>query len=374
MRSRANSGTLGFVMIERVVAVTAACAVLSFSGSSAAERPPQIAFRLDYQANLPGRGCPSADEFGLILAGEFGYLLVRDDAAATLRVETRTNGKAIEAELSAPNPTGEGEWRRVVTSQDCRELLYDAATLIRIRFGAGGWQGEAPPPWLLAPARFEVESPELRMAMPAAFVGSIAGESTPRPQLMPWEVPVQPLPAQEPEKAPFQAEVALSAAVTPYGMPRVAIGGGGMLGVRWKNLAFGMDIRGVVTPIAGIGEPELKDARASLLTVGFLPCVGVRFVDICGAVNATILGLDAPPPLVVSASDGFSMGFGGRLVGRYPLSSRFTLFGYGDVSGQLRAITIRGPLDGDVSNIVTHWRSPYLRITLGLGIAVSLIE
>ncbi|MDI3283632.1 hypothetical protein [Polyangium sp. 15x6] len=364
-------------MITRVVAVAVACTVLTLSGKAAAEAPPQIAFRLDYQANLPGRGCPNADEFGLILAGEFGYLLVREDAAATLRVETRTNGKGIDAELSAPNPTGEGEWRRVVTSRDCRELLYDAATLIRIRFGPGGWQGEEPPPWLLAPPWFEVESPELRTEMPAAFLDSMAGESLEAP-LSPWEgtAPLwaQSAPAQETTKPPFQAEVALGATVMPYGMPRVAIGGGGMLGVRWKNLAFGMDIRGVITPVAGVGDPELKDARASLLTVGFLPCIAVRFIDICGAINATILGLDAPPPIVVTASDGFSMGFGGRLVGRYPLSSRFTLFGYGDVSGQLRAITIRGPLDGDSTNIVTHWRSPYIRVALGLGVAISLIE
>ncbi|MDC3955845.1 hypothetical protein [Polyangium jinanense] len=367
-------------MLKHVVAAAAGCVALALSGSAAAEVPPQIAFRLNYQANLhlPGRGCPNADEFGLILAGEFGYLLVRDDAAATLRIETRTNGKGIEAELSAPNPTGEGEWRRVITSGDCRELLYDAATLIRIRFGPGGWQGEEPPPWLLAPPRFEVESPELRMVVPAAFMESMAGGEPSSAPLSPWEgtAPLwaQPAPAQEPEKPPFQAEVALGATVMPYGMPRVAVGGGGMLGVRWKSFAFGMDIRGVITPVAGVGEPELKDARASLFTVGFLPCVGVRFVDICGAINATIIGLDAPPPIVVSASDGFSMGFGGRLVGRYPLSSRFILFGYGDVSGQLRAITIRGPLDGDSTNIVTHWRSPYLRVALGLGVAVSLME
>ncbi|TKD06533.1 hypothetical protein [Polyangium fumosum] len=363
-------------MINRV-AIAVACAALTLSGNVAAEAPPQIAFGLDYQVHLPGRGCPNADEFALILAGEFGYLLVRADAAATLRVETRTNGRGIEAELSAPNPTGEGEWRRVVTSPDCRELLYDAATLIRIRFGPGGWPGEAPPPWLLSPPRFEVERPELRMEMPASFLDAMAGEPSEAP-LTPWEgtAPMwaQRAPAEETDKLPFQIEMALGATVMPYGMPQVAIGGGGLLGIRWKNLAFGMDLRGVITPVAGVGDPELKDARASLFTVGFLPCVGVRFLDVCGAINASIIGLDAPPPIVVSASDGFSMGFGGRVVGRYPLSSRFTLFGYGDVSGQLRAITIRGPLDGDSTDIVTHWRSPYMRVALGLGVAVSFIE
>ncbi|HVK69143.1 MAG TPA: hypothetical protein VM694_32015 [Polyangium sp.] len=366
---------MGFVMLKRVVAVAAACTALSLSGRAAAEPPPQIAFRLDYQANLPGRGCPNADEFGLILAGEFGYLLVRDDAAATLRIETRTNGRRIEAELSAPNPTGDGDWRRVITSQDCRELLYDAATLIRIRFGPGGWQGEEPPPWLLAPPRFEVERPELRLEVPAAFLDSMAGEPSEAP-LTPWEGTAprwaQRAPVAE-EQAPFQVEAALGPAIAPYGLPSVAVGGSGMLGVRWTRFAFAGEVRGVITPGSSVGDSKLM-GRTTAWTGSLLPCLALPHVDGCGVLSVSQLQVETNPSFAVTGSDAFSVGFGARVNGRLRLSDRFTLVGYGDATMQLRSVAIALDPRTVGPETVPYWRSPLLRLTFGVTLNVDFLS
>ncbi|WP_282415686.1 hypothetical protein [Polyangium sp. 15x6] len=364
-------------MIERVVAVAAACAVLALSGSSAAEPPPQIAFRLDYHANLPERGCPNADEFGLILAGEFGYLLVRDDAAATLRIETRTNGRGIEAELSAPNPAEDGEWRRVVTSQDCRELLYDAATLIRIRFGPGGWQGEEPPPWLLAPPVFEVESPELRMVMPEAFLDSMAGEPSEAP-LTPWEgtaprwAQQAPGPAGE-EQTALQMEGALGPAMSLYGLPSVAVGGSGMVGLRWQRFALGMDVRALITPALGIGEPPAP-GRTSVVNIALLGCGIAKFIDLCAVVNGSRLNFDLDKVGQLQSADTSSLGFGGRIAARWQFSSRFTLLGYTDVSGEIRNIVFRAARLDAPTIPAYYWRSPSMRVALGLAVSAFLFD
>jgi len=364
-------------MIERVVAVAAACAALTFSGSAAAEAPPQIAFRLDYQAKLPGRGCPSADEFGLILAGEFGYLLVRDDAAATLRVETRTNRKTIEAELSAPNPAGEGEWRRVITSRDCRELVYDAATLVRIRFGPGGWDGDEPPPWLLAPPRFEVELPALRMVMPAAFVDAMAGESSGAP-LSPWEGTSPPWVRREPEPAaqeetPLQMEGALGPAMAPYGLPGVAVGGSGLIGLRWRRFALGLDVRGLVTPALGIGDPPAP-GRTSVVNIALLGCGVARFIDLCAVVNGSRLNFDLDKVGQLQSADTASLGFGGRIAARWQFSSRFALVGYTDVTGEIRNIVFRATRLDDPTIPAYYWRSPSMRVALGLAVSAFLFD
>ncbi|MDC3980165.1 hypothetical protein [Polyangium jinanense] len=363
-------------MIERVVAIAAACAVLTLSGKPAAEVPPQIAFRLDYQANLPGRGCPNADEFGLILAGEFGYLLVRDDAAATLRIETRTNGRGIEAELSAPNPAGEGEWRRVITSQDCRELVYDAATLIRIRFGPGGWEGEEPPPWLLAPPRFEVELPELRMEMPPAFLDSMAGEPSEAP-LTPWEgtAPLwaQRAPAAE-EKTPFQVEAALGAALTPYGLPSVALGGNLFAQARWARFAIGGDIRAVTTLSSDIGDGDLQ-GRVSLYTFAVLPCVVTRHIDFCAIGSGSLMRFDLEAPAALQRADASSAGFGLRLAPRLALSSVFSLVGYVDGTIETRKINLRTSGSNEPGVLPPpDWISPNIRLSLGIALSANLLQ
>ncbi|MBK9258331.1 MAG: hypothetical protein IPM54_00670 [Polyangiaceae bacterium] len=356
-------------MVRRTLSLFFAVIVSAVALRAEATPAKRIAVRLDYQAPEPSHFCPSSDELGFMLAAEFGYAAVRDDARGVLTVHVRVVDDKYQAELSAPNPSGTGEnWRWNTDKQaTCRELAYDVATTVGIAFGPRAWANGEPPETLAAP-------PPVIDVRPSAVLRE-------RPRLVAKYVSTVSRTNRETTgttaganaDTPMQMEAAIGPAVTLYGLPSVAIGGSGLLALRWTRFALGLDMRGAVMPMAGFGTPQL-DARAFLFTASLLPCAATRFIDVCGSLNASIIGLDAPPPIVVSASDGFSLGVGARLVGRYPLSSRFTLFGSADISGQLRSITIAGPILDDPAQVATYWRSTYLRLALGVGIAVGVFE
>ncbi|MDI3288634.1 hypothetical protein [Polyangium sp. 15x6] len=355
-------------MAHRAAALAAALVALALPRAAAAEPAPKIAFRLDLQA-LPGRGCPTAEEFGLILAAEFGYLLVRDDARATLRIETHPNGNKLDAVITVPDPESNGEWRRVLTQGDCRELLYDVAVLVSIAFGPRAWRGPEPPPWLVAPVTFEVGRPVLDFEPSSAIVKLLhpVEEEAYEPVVVVSKEPL-PRPMVE-DRPPFKVEVVLGPAVMPHGLTSVAVGGNGLVGVRWGSFGFAGELRGVITPASGIGDRALP-GRTGLWTASLMPCFAADHFDVCGVASFSKIDFLLPATYPVTSVDAATFGMGVRANGRFQLSPRFSLLGYADVNQQLRSIAIQpDPREG---SYVPDWRSPLLRLTFGIAVAARI--
>jgi hypothetical protein len=183
--------------------------------------------------------------------------------------------------------------------------------------------------------------------------------------------PFAPPGSKTPPEQPFRAEFALGAAVSPYGMPSVGIGGNAMVGLRWQRFAIGADIRGLITPASGIGDKQLP-GRATLWTGSAVPCVVASFVDICGTLNFSLMTLDVDSMIALRSSDGFSAGIGIRAAARLQLSERFTVLGYGDASMELRTLVLRSSASTAPDGPREDWRSPQVRVTLGIAVAATI--
>ncbi|TKC90555.1 hypothetical protein [Polyangium fumosum] len=319
---------------------------------------PKIAFRLEYAPPTPAEDCPDAEELAFMLAGEFGYMVVRTDVSPVVRVEVHHVRRSFEAELWGPAlEDGAEAWHgKTDTQGTCRELAYDIASLVRARLGPGAWGREAPPAHLTAPPEIEVQRPELR-PLTLRLPESLA-------LLVPWTSAFVESSTPNTEEAPVQVEAGLGAAVSPYGLPSVGVGGNGFLGVRWRRFAGFAEVRGLITPASGIGERQIP-GRATTWTGSALPCFATKHVDACAVVSLSQLQIDLGPGRAVTGSDGFSVGFGGRINGHISLSDRFSLLGYADINMQLRSIAL--VLDGTVPD----WRSPLLRTTLGVALTAN---
>jgi hypothetical protein len=192
------------------------------------------------------------------------------------------------------------------------------------------------------------------------------------PAIIPVVAPGFAQPGPKPEEAPFRAEVALGPAVMLYGMPSVGVGGNTTFGLRWERFALAADIRGLITPAAGIGPKEIP-ARTSLWGFSLLPCVIVSVVDVCMMGSASVITFQVDDSVALRAADGFSVGFGARFAPRLRLSDRFTLIGYGDFTAELRSIALRSEASPLPGGPLPDWVSPSLRITLGVSLSARLV-
>ncbi|MRG98290.1 hypothetical protein [Polyangium spumosum] len=302
-----------------------------------------------------------------MLAGEFGYMVVRTDVSPVVRVEVRRVGRAFEAELWGPDTEGGVEaWHgKTDTQGTCRELAYDIAALVRARLGPGAWGREDPPAHLAAPPEIEVQRPELR-PFALRLPESLAFLAPRMPASLESSTP-------NAEGSPVLIEAGLGAAVSPYGLPSVAVGGNAFLGVRWRRFAAFVEARGLITPASGIGETEIP-GRATIWTGSAMPCLALKYVDGCAVVSLSQLQIDLGHGRAVTGSDGFSVGFGGRVNGKLSLSERFSLLGYADFNMQLRSIALELAPQTSTSGAVPDWRSPLLRITLGVAVTASFSD
>jgi len=123
----------------RLASLAFVVCALAISANAEAAPKHRIAFRLEYEAPSVDAACPDADELALMIAAEFGYLVVRTDVSPVVRVTIRRSSKRFEAEMSAPElAEGLEPWHgKTDTQGSCRELAYDVATLIEGRLG--GW-------------------------------------------------------------------------------------------------------------------------------------------------------------------------------------------------------------------------------------------
>ena len=349
--------------------LAAAVLTLVLASSAVAAPKHKIAFRLDYDAPDASTGCPDADELALMMAAEFGYLVVRTDVSAVLRVDVRRVGKDFEAELWAPDPAGNGkEWHwRTDKQGTCHELAYDLAALVKMALGPRAWGSEEPPPALAAPPDIEVGRPALVapfVLRPYASVAFIPpGEQGP---VAPPSTPATPV-----GEGAMRADVMLFGIVSPYGLSSTAVGGGGAFALRWPRFAVAAEIRGMMTPGSGIGDPPAP-GRTSLLTGVVLPCFVVAPLDVCAVASISKLDFDLPPPLRLATVDGLTGGFGVRLVGRWQFAQRLALVGYGEVTGEVRHVTLEWkPTEGG-TDPGYYWRSPTARVVLGVGLSVNV--
>lgn len=352
-------------MTHRLASLAAVACALSFAPAVDAAPKPKIALRLDYQPPTPEGDCPDAEELSMALAGEFGYLVVRPDAPSRLRVQIRREGRSYVAELWGPDASGrEDAWHTLTDKQgSCRELGYDLSSVVKIALGPTAWTSETPPPWLAAPPELEVGRPWLEK-VPLQFRDSLATVAPPPPTDLP--------PTAAKEVPPFRVEGALGAVISPLALPKVGVGGSVLFGVRWPYMAMGLDIRGLITASPGVGENEVG-GRTSLLTVSFLPCAAIRFLDVCAIAAFSDMKFDVGSSLALRTADGFSTGFGLRLAPRWAISERFTLLAFGDVTAELRTIALRSQASAGPNGPPPDWVSPMFRVSLGGALAITLL-
>ncbi|MRG97829.1 hypothetical protein [Polyangium spumosum] len=350
--------------MRRLLPLAAALSTLALASSAVAAPKHKIAFRLDYHAPDASTGCPDAEELALMMAGEFGYLVVRNDVSAVLRVDVRRVGRDFEAELSAPDPSGNGrEWHYRTDKQGtCRELAYDVASVVRIAFGPRAWGSETPPPVLAAPPEIEVGRPEIRplpVRMPQ-FLATLAPGSQ------------APTAGTTSEGTPFQVTAALGPVVSPLGLPSVAVGGQGMVEVRWPRFALAADMRGVATPASGIGPRDVP-ARTSFWSGTILPCARASIVDICGAAAIGRMTFHLEQPGSLSLSDGLLVGFGARLAARWSFAERYSLLFFGEGIADVRSVVFE-TVNPDTDQTREEWRAPPVRLSLGALFSIALSE
>ncbi|MBK9258325.1 MAG: hypothetical protein IPM54_00640 [Polyangiaceae bacterium] len=356
-------------MVRRTLSLFFAVIVSAVALRAEATPAKRIAVRLDYQAPEPSHFCPSSDELGFMLAAEFGYAVVRDDARGVLTVHVRVVDDKYQAELSAPNPSGTGEnWRWNTDKQaTCRELAYDVATTVGIAFGPRAWANGEPPETLAAPPPvIDVHSSAVLRERPrlvAKYVSTVSRTNRETTGTT----------AGANADTPMQMEAALGPAVTLYGLPSVAIGGSGLLALRWTRFAIGLDIRGVITPMKGIGEREVP-GRTQLWTFSLLPCGSARVLDICGIASLSTMRFELDDTQAIREADGFSAGFGARISPRWKLSDTFTLAGYADLTGELRAISIGMTQSAQPGGPAPDWISPQVRASLGVIVTTAVVK
>jgi len=291
-------------MFHRVFPLLLVMLGSTFALRAEATPAPRIAVRLDYQSVDPSHGCPTSDELGFMLAAEFGYPIVREDARGTLTVAVRVVDDKYEAELSAPNPLGGDEaWRWTTDKQmTCRELGYDVATVVGIALGPRAWTNGEPPETLVAPLpKVDVGTSMIFREPPRLLAKYLS--TAPRTN-------VETTPPTNTE-TPVQVEAALGAAVTPYGLPSVAIGGSGFLALRWTRFALALDVRGVITPVKGIGERDVP-GRTQLWTFSLLPCACAHVLDVCGIASLSTMRFEFDAVLAARVVDNSSLGIGAR--------------------------------------------------------------
>jgi len=341
----------------------AALFALSLAPSAAAAPKHKIALRLAYERPEPVDECPDAEQLGLMIAAEFGYVVVRTDASALLTVQVRREGDRFRADLRAPHPSRVGEeWRRTADSQGtCLELAYDIATLVKLGLGPMKWEGEEPPPYLAAPPDIEVGHPDLRPHVLPSFQSF--AHLTPEARAAALDS------TQPPEPLSYSVEVGLYPLFSPYGLSSAAVGGGGMFAIRWPRFAVGAELRGLLTPAEGIGEPPAP-GRTSIFSGVLFPCVSASFVDFCAAATIGRLDFDLPSNIRIAQTNGFIAGFGGRVAGRWKFASRFILMGHAEVTGEIRHLVLRAA--EETGGPGYYWRSPSVRVILGLGIGMTI--
>lgn len=168
-------------------------------------------------------------------------------------------------------------------------------------------------------------------------------------------------------------EGALGPAMAPYGLPSVAVGGSGLIGLRWQRFALGLDVRALITPALGIGDPPAP-GRTSVVNIALLGCGIARFVDLCAVVNGSRLNFDLDKAGQLQSADTSSLGFGGRIAARWQFSSRFALVGYADISAEVRNLIFKASRPEAPTVPAYFWRSPSMRVTFGFTVSVFLFD
>jgi hypothetical protein len=365
-----------------LISHVAALAVLSGAGRATAQErlDPQIAIRLEYDPGPPQLACPSRREFAAHINSLFEYVVVRDDAQARLVVTVGKKAGAFDAEMKlfAADDEKDPRWNpRKRNTYHCQELIYDLAVDIREHLGPLGWGEDAtePPPWLRAPA--QPGRPDSEPEKPQIGKDEVSTPPEPAVAALPPSVLAVvdpgafPPPNAQPQASGPKAEVGLGAVMSPYGLPSVGVGGSGLIGLRWPNFFLAADFRGVVTPSATIGAQSIP-GRTSLWTGALLPCVATKHVDICGIIAASQLNFNIPSNITVGSTDGFSLGFGTRVAARWTFGSIFALTGYGELTAQLRTLSLAGESSDGKGGAAIYWRTPTARITLGLAIHATI--
>lgn len=336
-----------------------ALALVLSPGAARAEERPKIAFRLEYAG---AEGCPEPDELGLILAAEFGYLLVRDDASARLAIQVQRSGRTYTAQLIARDADGAERWsKRVQNANTCHELVYDVAVDVRAALGPLGWGSRVPPQWLAAPVdALSVARPVIDL--PRRYEPRSLALLAPPISLVMAE------PVSTSEERTLKPEAAIGAAVSPYGMPKVGLGGNVMMGLRWSPFSVYLDIRGLITPASGVGGIP---GHTSLWTFSLLPCASISVIDVCAIASASWMRFDVAD-YAIRHADGSSGGFGARVAGRWQFADRFALVPYADGTAELRPLVLRSSASAIPGGPPDYWRSPQLRLTLGVALAATI--
>lgn len=335
-------------------------AILSTVPARAVPNRPRIAVRLSYEAPSGAR-CPERDEVALLLAGEFGYSIVDEDAISTLSIRVRRKGAGFEAALDARDLDDVPRWERMMPNQwTCRELLYDAALLIRIALGPRGWGGAAEPPaWLSPPVEVGSSAPAVVPARYSTF------EVLPAPRIAPVFATVMTTPGTEKEEGlPVHMDLGAGFRFSPFGMSGVGLGGAGFVGVRWSVLRARLEFSGLTSLTRVAVTDQGGGVDVSLFGASLVPCAGKSWLHGCIVIGAGFWQLLATAPTELRQDRSAYASLGLRFASELDVTSRFALGLHVDLGMTLKAPAVRSADSSPTAP--PDWVAPLFFWTIGI--------
>ncbi|WP_437971477.1 hypothetical protein WMF04_20170 [Sorangium sp. So ce260] len=324
-------------------ALAAAMSLLFVAEAHAAKEPHRAAVRLQMARDPGVEACPDEAFLRAEVARRLGADPFQDDAERVLTVHIAREGPELTASMALRDREGETQWAEAFgTRSGCEQLLSGVALAIVAQL-LGVPEQASPPPAPSPPP------PQAHRAAPAP----------PRPAEPPQAPP-------QPDR--LRLEAGLGATLGLGITPGAAAGMTLSLGVRWSDWSVAMEGRGLVSLAH---EVEAVPLRTSAFTAAAVACLRGRRLFGCGVATAGVVRFVPRDPWNLVLRDDAMFHFGARLGSDWPLSDRWSAYGFAEATVVAADAVLRRQGDPHESPGALTWSSPPLTAAVGLGITAT---
>ncbi|WP_437738068.1 hypothetical protein [Sorangium sp. So ce1335] len=355
----------------------AACLLRAAEARAEAELRPSAA-RLDYVRGRGAERCPDASFLRAEVARVAGADPFRDDAPLLVSVRIERQGAELVASLALREGQGNTRWADgLTTSSACEVLVAGVGLAIATQLLRASERAPAEPPPAepspaepssRGPARVSREPPQAPPAAhaPRGAPEPAAGAAPEPPRTFAPEPPGSPVRAAKADpSAPWRIEAGLGATVGLGITPGVAAGTTLALGVRWSDWSVAVEGRGLVSLAKEVADMRI---RTTAFTVSSLACVRGRPLFGCGLATLGAVRFVPENPWNMRVRRKALFGVGARLGSAWPLSERWSAYGYVEAHWIVEDALLRRQGDGGETAPPVSWSSPPLAAALGLGV------
>ncbi|WP_437994030.1 hypothetical protein [Sorangium sp. So ce145] len=325
-----------------VAVATAAMVLLRVAEGHAAPDLPQAAMRLEVVLGPGAEGCAGEAHLRAEVARGLGGDPFQDDAPRVLTLSIAREGPELTASMALREGEGAGDtaWAEgFSTRSGCAELLTGVALAIVARILAT--PERAPPPFEPLPPP-SPPLPQGRQAKTPALL-----ESTPAPTER-WRL-----------EAGLGATRGLG--ITPGAVAGMTMS----VGVRRPDWSVAVEGRGLVSLAQ---EVEAVPLGTSAFTMAAVACLRSSRLFGCGVATGGVVRFSARNPWNLALRNDALLGCGARLGSDWPLSDRWSAYGYAEATVIVAGAVLRRQSDPRTAPGAITWSSPPLAAALGLGI------